>query len=92
MAEIKEMHNVALGLVIFYALVGGALVIISALEPSATGAINFSFKDYIEAMAIAIGGLSVGRGILANAKATATAPSTAPSAPAAPAAPAPNGG
>jgi hypothetical protein len=80
MAEIEKMHNVALGLVIFYALIGGALVIISAVEPSATGAINFTFKDYIEAMAIAIGGLSVGRGILANAKATATAPST-PTAP-----------
>jgi hypothetical protein len=74
MADIKAMKNVALGLVIFYAVIGGALVIISALEPSATGAINFTFKDYIEAMAIAIGGLSVGRGILANAKATAASP------------------
>jgi hypothetical protein len=80
MTEIKKMHNVALGLVFLYAAIGGALVFISALEPSATGAIKFSFKDYIEAMAIAIGGLSVGRGILANAKATATTPAAAPAA------------
>jgi hypothetical protein len=40
-------------------------------KPNVTGAIQLSFKAYIEAMAIAIGGLSVGRGILANAKATA---------------------
>ncbi|HLM85110.1 MAG TPA: hypothetical protein VK272_02860 [Solirubrobacteraceae bacterium] len=71
MTEITNMKSVATILVFVYAAVGGALVIISALEPSATGAIRLSFKDYIEAMAIAIGGLSVGRGILANAKATA---------------------
>jgi hypothetical protein len=70
--EIKKMHNIALILIFVYAAVGGALVIISALEPNATAAVQLTFKEYIEAMVIAIGGLSVGRGILANAKATAS--------------------
>ena len=72
MQEIKAMHNVAMILIFVYAGVGAALVIISALEPNATAAVHLTFKEYIEDMVIAIGGLSIGRGILANAKATAS--------------------
>jgi hypothetical protein len=51
MSDIRSMHHVATILVFVYAAAGGALVIISALEPNATGAVRLAFKDYIESLA-----------------------------------------
>jgi hypothetical protein len=68
-ALVKEMVPVATTLIYIYAVVGGLLVIISAIGgDDITEEIRLSFKDYLEQMAIAIGALSIGRGILANAK------------------------
>jgi hypothetical protein len=45
------------------------LVSISAIGgDDITSELRLSFKDYIDHMAVAIGGLAIGRGILANAK------------------------
>jgi hypothetical protein len=66
---VKQMIPVATTLIYIYAAVGGILVIISAFGgEDVTKEIRLSFKDYLEQMAIAIGALSIGRGILANAK------------------------
>lgn len=66
---VKQMIPVATSLIYIYAAVGGILVIISAVGgDDVTKEIRLSFKDYLEQMAIAIGALSIGRGILANAK------------------------
>lgn len=66
---VKEMVPVATALIFIYAAIGGALVIISAIGgDDITQELRLSFKDYLEQMAIAIGALSIGRGILANAK------------------------
>ncbi len=66
---VKQMVPVATTLIYIYAAVGAALVIISAVGgDDITKELRLSFKDYLEQMAIAIGALSIGRGILANAK------------------------
>jgi small neutral amino acid transporter SnatA (MarC family) len=66
---VKEMIPVATGLIFLYAAIGGALVIISAIGgDDVSQELRLSFKDYLEQMAIAIGALTIGRGILANAK------------------------
>lgn len=66
---VKEMAPVATTLIFIYAAIGGALVIISAIGgDDITQELRLSFKDYLEQMAIAIGALSIGRGIIANAK------------------------
>lgn len=66
---VERMIPVASTLVYIYALVGGALVIISAVGGAdITEELRLSFADYLDQMAIAIGGLAIGRGILANAK------------------------
>jgi len=66
---VKEMVPVATALIFIYAAIGGALVIISAIGgDDITQELRLSFKDYLEQMAIAIGALTIGRGILANAK------------------------
>jgi hypothetical protein len=68
-ALVEQMNPVATILVIIYAIVGGALVLISALEGTdITEELRLSFKDYLEQMAIAAGALSIGRGLTANAK------------------------
>lgn len=57
--------NVATLLVLFYALVGAVLVILSAaghVDP----ALRLSFEDYLSRMAIAAGGLAIGRGLTAH--------------------------
>lgn len=56
---------VATILVVIFAIVGGILVIISAVG-HVDHALALSFKDYLEAMAIATGGLAVGRGLAAR--------------------------
>ncbi len=54
--------NIATALVIIFAVVGGVLVIVSAVgHPDP--AIRPSFKDYIQDMAVAVGLLAVGRGV-----------------------------
>jgi small neutral amino acid transporter SnatA (MarC family) len=66
---VQEMVPVATALIFIYAAIGGALVIISAVGGNdITQELRLSFKDYLEQMAIAIGALSIGRGIIANAK------------------------
>jgi cytochrome c biogenesis protein CcdA len=66
---VESMTPVATALIFIYAAIGGAMVIISAIGGSdVTQELRLSFKDYLEQMVIAIGALSIGRGILANAK------------------------
>lgn len=60
-----DSSNVATGLVVIFALVGGALVILSAVlhvDP----ALRLSFEDYLQAMTVGVGLLAVGRGIKAH--------------------------
>ena len=60
-----EVVPVATVLVILYALIGGVLVILSALgdvDPK----LALSFNAYLESMAFAVAGLAVGRGIAAK--------------------------
>jgi len=66
---VQQMVPVATYLIYIYAGVGGLLVILSAaMGDDITKELRLSFKDYLEQMAVAIGALSIGRGILANAK------------------------
>jgi len=66
---VQQMVPLATALVVLYALVGAALVIISAIGGTdITDELRLSFKDYLDQMATAIAGLAIGRGILANAK------------------------
>lgn len=58
--------NVATILVLGYALVGAALVIISAIGHVAPE-LQLSFKDYLGQMAVAAGALAIGRGLTAKA-------------------------
>jgi hypothetical protein len=69
--KIDDMKAIATVLVIIYAVIGGALVILSASLDHIDAALKLSYKDYLEQMAIAAGALSIGRGIVANAKAKA---------------------
>lgn len=62
-----EDSNIATLLVVIFALVGGALVILSAVT-HVDPALRLSFQDYLQAMAIAAGGLAIGRGIKAHAR------------------------
>jgi hypothetical protein len=66
------MVPVVTALVIIYAVVGGALVILSALIDDIDQALKLTYKDYLEQMAIAAAGLGIGRGLVANAKANAS--------------------
>ncbi len=66
---VKSMVPLATALVVIYAVVGGIVVIISAVGgEDVTAELRLSFDSYLEHMAIAIGGLAIGRGLLANAK------------------------
>ena len=68
---ISNMVPVVTTLVIIYAVVGALLVILSALINDLDPALKLTYKDYLEQMAIAAGGLGIGRGLVANAKAHA---------------------
>lgn len=57
-----ELVPVATVLVVLYALIGGALVIVSAVG-HVDPALALSFKTYLTQMAIATGGLAIGRGL-----------------------------
>jgi hypothetical protein len=66
---VRQMVPVATTLIYIYAAVGAVLVLVSAVGgDDITKDLRLSFKDYIDQMAVAIGGLAIGRGILANAK------------------------
>jgi hypothetical protein len=66
---VKTMVPVATWLIYIYAGVGGLMVLLSAaMGDDITKELRLSFKDYLEQMAVAIGALAIGRGILANAK------------------------
>ncbi|HEX2265854.1 MAG TPA: hypothetical protein VHH14_06190 [Solirubrobacterales bacterium] len=68
-ALVEKMNPVATALVIIYAVVGGILVLVSAVGGAdITEELRLSFKEYLEQMAIAVGALSIGRGLTANAK------------------------
>jgi hypothetical protein len=70
--QIEDMIPVATALVIIYACVGGILVILSAVLTHINPALDLSYKEYLQQMAIAAGALSVGRGLTANAKGRAS--------------------
>lgn len=59
-----ETSNIATALVLIFAVVGAILVILAAIG-HVDPALRLSFKDYLEAMAFAVGFLAVGRGIKA---------------------------
>lgn len=66
---VERMIPVASTLVYVYAGVGGLLVILSAIMgEDITEELRLSFKDYLDQMAVAVGALAIGRGILANSK------------------------
>lgn len=69
---ISSMVPVVTALVIVYAVVGAALVILSALINDIDPALRLAYKDYLDQMAIAAAGLGIGRGLVANAKARAS--------------------
>jgi hypothetical protein len=70
--KIEDMLPVATTLVIIYALVGGALVILSAVLNHINPTLDLTYKEYLQQMAIAAGALSIGRGLTANAKGRAS--------------------
>lgn len=65
LATSLDTGNIATVLVLAYALVGAALVIISALG-HVDPALRLSFHDYLTQMSIAAGGLAIGRGLAAR--------------------------
>lgn len=69
--KIEGMAPVATALIIIYAVVGAALVVLSATLNHIDLTLKLSYKDYLEQMAIAAGALSIGKGLIANAKANA---------------------
>jgi hypothetical protein len=74
LSAIKAMIPVVTALVVIWAVVGGALVILSATLDSIDPALRLTFKEYLDQMGPAVAGLAVGRGVTAHAKATATQP------------------
>jgi len=66
--KIEDMEPVATTLVIIYAAVGAVLVLLSAALDHIDPTLKLSYKDYLEQMAIAAGALSIGKGLVANAK------------------------
>jgi len=66
---VEKMAPVATRLIYLYAALGAIMVIISAVGgDDITEELRLSFNDYLDQMVVAIGALSIGRGILANAK------------------------
>ena len=60
-----ETANIATALVLIYAIVGAVIVILSAaghVDPK----LALSFAAYLKQMAIAVGGLAIGRGLAAR--------------------------
>jgi hypothetical protein len=69
--EIKAMPAVVTWLVVIYAAAGAILVVLSATLNHIDPTLKLSYKDYLEQMAIAAGALSIGKGLVANAKGNA---------------------
>jgi hypothetical protein len=60
-----DVANIATILVLIYAVVGAALVVLSAIthvDPK----LALSFSEYLKQMAVATAGLAVGRGLAAR--------------------------
>jgi hypothetical protein len=55
--------NVATMLVLFFALVGAVLVIVSAVSDSVDPALRLTFATYLDKMVWAVGALAIGRGV-----------------------------
>lgn len=55
--------NVATVLVLLFAVVGAAMVVLSATVTGIDPDLRLSFQDYLSAMAVAAGGLAIGRGL-----------------------------
>lgn len=62
------MANVATWLVLVYAVLGAAVVVLSAIVEQMDPALRLSFKDYLAQMAVATAGLAIGRGLKATSK------------------------
>lgn len=61
-SPLMEVANIATWLVLIYAVVGAALVLLSAVT-DVNRDLALSFPEYLQQMAIAVAGLSVGRGL-----------------------------
>lgn len=55
--------SVATVLVLLFAVIGGAMVVLSATVSGIDPDLRLSFQDYLSAMAVAAGGLAIGRGL-----------------------------
>lgn len=60
-----DTANVATILVLVYAIVGALVVVLSVLG-HVDAEVRLTFNQYLESMAIAAGGLAVGRGLAAR--------------------------
>lgn len=61
-----ETANVATLLILIGAVVGAALVILSAVDAVSDPALKLSFSGYFESLAIGAGLLGIGRGLKAR--------------------------
>ena len=61
-----DVAAVATVLVLVYAVVGAAIVILSAGGVVDDPELRLSFNSYLESMAVAAGGLAIGRGLAAR--------------------------
>lgn len=66
MQKFLDVGNVATLLVVFYAIVGAVIVVLSAIGAVDTKDLALSFNQYLESMAVAAGGLAIGRGLAAK--------------------------
>lgn len=62
MSKWLDVGAVATLLVVLYAVIGGVLVIVSAVG-SVEPELRLTFNAYLESMAVAAAGLAVGRGL-----------------------------
>lgn len=69
MDRFLEAGNVATLLVLLYAVIGGVLVVLSALDATGDPALRLSFASYLSQMAIASAGLAIGRGLKSERRA-----------------------
>lgn len=70
MDRFLDVGNVATVLVLIYAIIGGVLVILSAVDASNDPALRLSFATYLSQMAVATAGLAIGRGLKSGARVT----------------------
>lgn len=65
-----DTANVATGLVLLIAVVGAAMVVISAVVDGVDPALRVSFNQYIDGVGVAAGLLAIGRGLKARNETT----------------------